>query len=337
MKLKIPLLLIFFTSIAFVVISRSFYSVKYALQRLPGRGFGLVATERINRGELIIRESPLISINTQQSWFRPSDSYSSAKIDKIFNTLSQEDKLLYRSLYQFPNSRSNLESSEDLLAIFRSNAYPTSDVSAGIFPVISRFNSECRPNVHFHSENMNNSIYGFVYAIRDIDKGQELLNCYVGQFLTRLERRTYFETHFGFTCNCCLCSKEGEELEDDDYFRKSISRNIEEVESVCLTISNIDQYWSTTDIIEQQRNVLTRLNIDDDPALQLKLCLLELKLTNAFLSNNNGNNNAVMVRIKSRMMRCLQSAYEYALICMGSEASSTVQLQENLYQLMNGT
>ena len=98
MKLKIPLLLIFFTTIAFVVISRSFYSVKYALQRLPGRGFGLVATERINRGELIIRESPLISIKTQQSWFRPSDSYSSAKIDKIFNTLSQEDKLLYCAL-----------------------------------------------------------------------------------------------------------------------------------------------------------------------------------------------------------------------------------------------
>ena len=73
---------------------------KYVERNIPGRGIGLVARKIISKGELVIEEKPLIAINTEQSWFKPSDSYSASKIGKEFSNLNEADKNSFASLSQ---------------------------------------------------------------------------------------------------------------------------------------------------------------------------------------------------------------------------------------------
>ena len=56
----------------------------------------------------------------------------------------------------------------------------------------------------------------------EVGAGEELTICYldmVTNVSSREERRDYLERHFGFQCDCPLCSLEGEELRADDEIR----------------------------------------------------------------------------------------------------------------------
>ena len=90
----------------------------------------------------------------------------------------------------------------------------------GVFPIINRINHSCVPNCSVQWNPVTDREE--LFTAREVGAGEELTICYldmVTNVSSREERRDYLERHFGFQCDCPLCSLEGEELRADDEIR----------------------------------------------------------------------------------------------------------------------
>ncbi len=92
-----------------------------------------------------------------------------------------------------------------LLGIIKTNAYLSTDMGGlGLYPIISRFNHSCTPNIG----------YGFdgwqvrMYTTRDIEAGEELTVCYSDMvyFHPREFRQAYLRVKGNFDCICVGCN-----------------------------------------------------------------------------------------------------------------------------------
>ncbi|KDE07902.1 hypothetical protein MVLG_01812 [Microbotryum lychnidis-dioicae p1A1 Lamole] len=95
-------------------------------------------------------------------------------------------------------------------AIFLTNAVSLSEsTTGGLFPLLSRFNSSCRPNLsrpHWSSKTRKMELI----AVRDIEKGEELVWPYLGipfEFDSPESRREQLKQIFGFDCACRACTE----------------------------------------------------------------------------------------------------------------------------------
>ena len=197
-------------------------------------------------GELIMEEKPLFSISSKKGWFTPSESYSEARVETEIEKLSDYDQDRFYALHGFlghngefddrdlgstdvddiaksegpagPSKKTNLKLPP--IIIYRTNAYPAGPGKSGLFPTISRLNSHCTPNVHYNwNENTGRST---IYSVSKISKGDEIVNCYIGLYMPRLERMRYLWGNFGFSCSCKTCSLTGQEQEDSDKRRMTL-------------------------------------------------------------------------------------------------------------------
>ena len=199
-----------FFCLVIVLVEGAYLNALLHLQEVPGKGLGFYAAERIQVGELLIREAPLLSLTPSSSWFKPTESYQYKRLEQQLNKLSKEEKDLYFNLF-CQNTRETSNEAMKALDIFRSNAYPTrneftarkNDDSSGVFASISRINSSCNPNVHY-SWSASKKV-GNIHCIRPIQKGEEIVNNYVGVQLPFVERQEYLSRHFGFDCTCEVC------------------------------------------------------------------------------------------------------------------------------------
>lgn len=189
----------------------------YEMRPIPGKGFGCLATRDIEIGECIMQEPPLIKLASKSSWFSPTESYSVGKLEKDFSNLSAEDQERFSSLHSF--GRFGVTAVK-ILEIYRTNAYPAGPHASAIFPEISRLNSACRPNVHYHFDEARN--LATVHAIERIPASSEILNCYISLLMARSARRTYLKQNFGFECGCAACSLEGLSLQQSDFRRQKL-------------------------------------------------------------------------------------------------------------------
>ncbi|KAI0300251.1 hypothetical protein BC826DRAFT_992282 [Russula brevipes] len=177
-------------------------SPAFTVQDLPGRGKGLIAARRIQRGELLIREQPLIlvphQINTSPSQliWDLVQQLSPAQVASFYNL----------SHVNLPGNPSPEELAKQLpLAIFQTNAVAAgSDV--GLFPTMARLNHGC--------SGAFNSVYSWreregvlvVHALKDINKGEELLTAYFRTLQIRDQRRHHLKQSYGFHCTCAYCA-----------------------------------------------------------------------------------------------------------------------------------
>jgi SET domain len=221
----------------------------YKICEIPGKGFGAIATRDIAPGELLMEEKPLFAINTRKAWFTPSESYSETRVENEVDKLSDEDRERFYALHGFIGHNEELERSAESTAdsidsndegefpqqqekkrnlklqispiiIYRTNAYPAGGGKSGIFPLISRLNSHCTPNVHYSwNEKRNKST---IYSVTNILKGEEIVNCYIGLYIIRLERMKYLWKNFGFSCSCKTCGLTGPAQEESDKRRLAL-------------------------------------------------------------------------------------------------------------------
>ncbi|KAJ7288577.1 hypothetical protein C8J57DRAFT_1430632 [Mycena rebaudengoi] len=172
---------------------------------LPGKGKGLVAARDIRQGELLIKETPLFTVPKSISG-SPSELISQLlrNVDP-----ASRDAFYNLSYVHFPKGLDPNDHPEEVaLAIFQTNAVAAGE-AVGIFPRMARLNHGC--------SSAFNSVYTwrqsqealFVYALRDIRQGQELLTTYTDTKRTRSERRHVKYrvcTNTGFDCTCAVCS-----------------------------------------------------------------------------------------------------------------------------------
>ena len=254
----------------------------FQLMEIPGKGFGAIALRDIVPGELIMNEKPLFSITTKKAWFTPSESYSEKRIEDEVEKLSVSDQERFYSLHGFISHENELVE-EDLVIdvgstgaekaestvvnskklkmrvpsihIYKTNAYPMGTGISGIFPLISRLNSHCTPNVHYNWDGKSGQ--STIYCVSNIKKGDEIVNCYIGLYMRRLDRMKYLWNNFGFPCSCKACSLTGDEQEESDYRR--------------IRLESLEE-MTVTAILEKKKNlaldlVNTRLQVLEEEGL----------------------------------------------------------------------
>ncbi|EPQ54746.1 SET domain-containing protein [Gloeophyllum trabeum ATCC 11539] len=168
---------------------------------LPGRGKGLVATRDIKRGDLLIREAPLLRIPQQIT------SSPTALLSSLLSALPAASLSAFFAL-----SAVHLPSSPDpdpldvALAIVQTNAVAAGEGHIGVFPTMARLNHACAGAF--------NAVYSWragegvlvVHAVRDVRRGEELLTTYMDTKRKREDRRAYLLGQYAFNCTCATCS-----------------------------------------------------------------------------------------------------------------------------------
>lgn len=76
--------------------------------------------------------------------------------------------------------------------------HPEDPVGYGVFPTMSYFNHSCTPNC----ENIEKDMKIYVYAVRDIEPGEQLTISYVSLDSSNERRKHALQSSFMFTCEC---------------------------------------------------------------------------------------------------------------------------------------
>ncbi|KAK6953087.1 hypothetical protein Daesc_005387 [Daldinia eschscholtzii] len=118
----------------------------------------------------------------------------------------------------------------------------------GCYPEISRFNHDCRPNIHYRISNMTHT----TVAARDIEPGQELSISYIELMLSREERRSRLRK-WGFECTCSHCSMSDEEVAASDARLKKIEELEMAIENFNETVATAETGAELVDLYEKER------------------------------------------------------------------------------------
>ncbi|KAJ3545335.1 hypothetical protein NM688_g5636 [Phlebia brevispora] len=157
------------------------------------------------QGELILREEPLLRIPTEVTTYSPGALLLSALAG-----LSPRQRESFYNLSYVNLPSDTLPGTEEYndhlaLAIFQTNAVATGD-KVGLFPRMARINHGC--------SSAFNSIYTWrenegvlvIHALKPIKMGEELLTTYLDTKRPRVERQQHLRQHYGFECQCAVCS-----------------------------------------------------------------------------------------------------------------------------------
>ncbi|KAL8321749.1 hypothetical protein RB593_004036 [Gaeumannomyces tritici] len=168
----------------------------YALQEVPGKGLGLVATTKIAKSTRILSEAPLFRV--------PQSTISKRQVcdslSKKVAALSDDKRQAFFSLRNSVKDEATRE-----LGITRTNALPIGSDAAtgGIFLEASRINHACLQNAQ---NTWNEGLQQLtIHAIRDINQGEEITIMYIEDRANRAARQRILQRNFRFTCSCQLC------------------------------------------------------------------------------------------------------------------------------------
>ncbi|KAJ9155130.1 SET domain protein [Pleurostoma richardsiae] len=74
-----------------------------------------------------------------------------------------------------------------------------------VFPEISRFNHDCRPNADYYFD--LETLSQHIHAIRPIAAGEEISITYIDPVMSRSRRRQKLHSIWGFQCSCSQCTQ----------------------------------------------------------------------------------------------------------------------------------
>lgn len=170
----------------------------YALQEVPGKGKGLVATRKIPMGTRILSEEPIIRL-PEAALDRQT---LLASIRRQVDVLTPDQRRAFLSMHNIHAD----DTASRYLGIFRKNALPFGDDvrEVGIFLDACRINHACDNNAQ-RSWNENIKRHT-IHALRDIEKGTEITIYYLRSLNNREARQDALRERFAFNCSCRLCS-----------------------------------------------------------------------------------------------------------------------------------
>ncbi|KAI1409834.1 SET domain-containing protein [Hypoxylon sp. FL1857] len=174
-------------------------SPAFTIKDVPGKGKGLVAQRQIRKWDVVLVDYPAML----------------AHMD-LFDIVGDETRqdLLERALKQLSEKQQG-----ELLSLARSHGgEPIEDIlrtnifgvelgieipHLGLFPIASRLNHDCRPNVFWRWSVRTLTVE--VIAMRDIEIGEEITQSYVPLGLSYEDRKEDLK-NWGFSCSCSLCT-----------------------------------------------------------------------------------------------------------------------------------
>ncbi|KAH9906774.1 hypothetical protein F4778DRAFT_723317 [Xylariomycetidae sp. FL2044] len=217
-------------------------SQPFEVADIPGKGIGLVATRDIRKGETIMTRVPTMLIEQ-----RPH-----VQMDPDIR-----GRLYEAAVARLPASRREGfmgQMGEDIYDKIETNCFQiftdANDESGhlGCFPEISRFNHDCRPNVHYRLNNITHT----TVAVRDIRAGDELSISYIDVLQTR-EKRQYRLSKWGFNCTCSQCSLPANETRASDARIGAIEKLKKDMENFNETVVSAETGAVLVALYEEER------------------------------------------------------------------------------------
>lgn len=196
----------------------------FAIRPVPGKGLGLIANRSISAGTLIHSEAPLIHLNNSEVGYY--------RLEWEIQRLSPFEKAIYTSFHH-----AGMDELPPILEIWRKNSFPSGDDAQAVYSTISRLNNSCTPNAFlswdFSRKTMN------LFAVRDIDPGEEICVSYVNTLLERNMRHDFMQEIWEFSCRCEACELEGEELEESNERRWKVKRAIQDLSESSISLQDV--------------------------------------------------------------------------------------------------
>ncbi|GAA5819998.1 hypothetical protein JCM3770_006820 [Rhodotorula araucariae] len=192
----------------------------------PAGYLGAFATRAIPRGTLVLHEQPLFTIDAPLQAYlfsraqaggsggpTPVEGEEEAEpakdLDEFLDrnirmVLSWKTDQQQREFWDLANTRPDLPAAQ---GIFATNAVQTAGETGGLFLLLSRLNSSCRPTLSRPSWDPSTASTR-LYAMRDIAAGEELTWTYLNvtyEFEAVEARRDEMRRVFDFECACPAC------------------------------------------------------------------------------------------------------------------------------------
>ena len=188
------------------------------------KGLGLFAKSDIKRGTRILSETPLVTVpckdlSSPHELWGELENLTPAQLD-VVHGLERNKELSdrgmrrgiriaatalkgFRARHRQHALDAFVEMQVKILTTIKTNATSLSpEKGFGIFPLFSRVNHSCTPNIH---ASYNPSLGAHtVHAIRDIQPGEEILASYIDCIQPISERNKDLET-YGVDCYCTVC------------------------------------------------------------------------------------------------------------------------------------
>ena len=170
------------------------------VQEIAGKGFGVVAVRRIQRGEVVLDAADDLLLSLE---YKPGIEPGRSEITKAFENLSDADKLRFMEL---GDKYASADDQKTVYGIFFTNVFGVrskSGLATGthhVYHKISRFNHSCDPHAAWHCRKM--------VAIKEIEAGEEICFSYVKwrvYWTTIAERRAFLKS-WKFDCQWPACS-----------------------------------------------------------------------------------------------------------------------------------
>ncbi|KAI5926916.1 hypothetical protein F4810DRAFT_723343 [Camillea tinctor] len=195
-------------------------------EEVPGKGIGLVANRTIRKGEVIMVRSPALVAHSGLI-VRMEKGAREAFYDSAMSKLPTPRR------EEFMN-----QMGEGVHGKIETNCFQLyidggkkGSSHLGCYPEISRFNHDCRPNVHYRLSNLTHT----TVAVRDIAPGEELSISYIDLLLSHADR-TQRLSKWGFQCSCAQCTAGANETAASDARLKRIAQLKADLETFNHTV-----------------------------------------------------------------------------------------------------
>ncbi|KAK3302440.1 uncharacterized protein B0T15DRAFT_305542 [Chaetomium strumarium] len=240
-------------------INRGLSSAKAEMREIPGKGMGLIATAHIQRGELLMAETPSLMVDYRAFDELSKEQYTSLQAHAVRN-LPAPHSALVLSLSTHTTNTSHLTFEERIDLVASTNSFdiePDDGDDAdqhnsfySLFPAIARFNHDCRPNADYRFS--HRTLAQYIHAARDIAPGEELTLSYINPLMSRAERQARLR-QWGFECACPLCAVDG------DVRREESDRRIESIKKIREELADWDRGRESSRACPQMAELLVSL------------------------------------------------------------------------------
>ncbi|KAK4240433.1 SET domain-containing protein 5 [Achaetomium macrosporum] len=191
-------------------------------EEVPGKGIGLIANRKIRKGEIIMQRVPALLIqDTVHMDLDPEvrEQLYQTAVDRLPEATQE------RFLRQMGNTLFD-KVEKNAFRMFVDGDHKHS-LHLGVLPEVSRFNHDCRPNVHYRIANLTHT----TIAVRDILPGEELTISYIYPQVPKSERQSRLR-EWGFVCTCSQCTLPPSESSASDNRIRQIKQLEEEIEAI---------------------------------------------------------------------------------------------------------
>jgi len=187
------------------------------MEKIPGKGEGMVANRLIGIGTCIIEEPFLFSVPIFNTISAITATEARA-VKTCTDRLGGVDSRVFKQLYTLPPDERTYH--EDVhrfllncLAGPKARRNRTFESQMAIFPKMSRLNHSCFPNACYDWDEQKQK--GTLHALMDIPQRTEITISYIANdaWCDTAERRETLRSTFHFDCRCELCG------EDNDVWR----------------------------------------------------------------------------------------------------------------------